>query len=283
MIEKEILEQISNQIFEEQSAILQTGFKDLDVVLSNVENSSLVVIGSRPAMGKSSFMLCIMQNLLKKNKKCLFFSLNMSIQQVIKRMLAQLSEIDHYTLTAKEKLKQRQYYKNKIINYIATIESYNLTIEDKNVNINEIEEQIKLIKPEFVFINYLQLINISDKKPRSESLAIVVKKLKDIAKENECIIFITSQLSRALESRFDKRPILSDLRECGAIENIADIVMFIYRDEYYNNIQDTDYAYNKGKAEIIIAKNKNGPMGIVSLLFRSEIMKFMEPMIDDTF
>lgn len=283
MIENEILEQISNQIFEEHQAVLQTGFRDLDMMLSNIEKSGLIVIGSRPAMGKSSFALCIMQNILKQNKKCLLFSLDMSTQETIKRMLVQLSEIDSYTVTSNEKLKERQYYKNKIKNCIDTIRNYDLTIEDKNVSINDIEEQIKLMKPEFVFINYLQLINVSEKKPRSESWEIIVNKLKNIAKENECIIFMTSQLSRALESRIDKRPLLSDLRESGAIENIADVVMFIYRDEYYNTAQDEDYAYHKGRAEIIIAKNKNGPVGTVNLLFRSSIMKFMEPICDDTF
>lgn len=283
MIENEILEQISNQIFEEHQAVLQTAFKDLDVMLSNIEKSGLIVIGARPAMGKSSFVLCIMQNLLKQNRKCLFFSLDMSIQQTIKRMLVQLSEIDSYTVTSNEKLKERQYYKEKIKNYMDTIRNYDLTIEDKNVSINDIEEQIKLVKPEFVFIDSLQLINVSEKKPRPESFEIVVNRLNNIAKENGCIIFMTSQLSRALESRFDKRPMLSDLRESGAIENIADVVMFIYRDEYYNTTQDEDYAYNKGRAEIIITKNKNGPVGTVNLLFRNSIMKFMEPICDDTF
>ena len=108
--------------------------------------------------------------------------------------------------------------------------------------------------------------------------------LKQIAKENNCIIFISSQLSRALESRFDKRPMLSDLRESGNIENISDVVMFIYRDEYYKAyVDDEDYALNKGEAEIIVAKNKMGPICTVKLLFRSPIAKFLEPVHYDLF
>ena len=108
--------------------------------------------------------------------------------------------------------------------------------------------------------------------------------LKQTAKENDCIIFISSQLSRALETRYDKRPMLSDLRESGDIENISDVVMFIYRDEYYESYaNEEDYALNKGKAEIIIVKNKMGAVGTIELLFRSPIAKFLEPIIYDVF
>ena len=158
---------------------------------------------------------------------------------------------------------------------------YDLTIVDNVLNINEIKETIEQNNPEFVFIDFLQLIDIPPKKPRSESFEKVMKDLKKIAKDNNCIIFVTSQLSRALESRCDKRPFLSDLRESGAIENISDIVMFIYRDEYYTSIEKEDYAYNKGRAEVIVAKNKYGTTATVSLLFRSSIMKFLEPINND--
>ena len=122
------------------------------------------------------------------------------------------------------------------------------------------------------------------KKQRSEAITNIMLDLKQIAKENNCIIFISSQLSRALESRCDKRPMLSDLRESGDIENISDVVLLIYRDEYYKAcVDDEDYALNKGKAEIIVAKNKMGATAIIELLFRSPIAKFLEPIQYDLF
>lgn len=263
--------------------ILKTGFKDLDIILSNTENSSLITIGARPAMGKTSFMLCILHNLLKQNKKCLFLSLKMSTQQIIKRFITQMGEIDYCVLTHNEMSQKRKYYKDKITKVLDEIAGFDLTINGEQVSIEEIKEQIEFLKPEYVFIDYLQLINTSNRKNRSEELETVVKELKNIAQKNKCIIFIASQLSRALETRIDKRPLLSDLRGSRAIENISDIVIFIHREEYYHYINEEEYAYNKGKAEIIVAKNNCGLTAITNLLFRASIMKFLEPITCDEF
>ena len=135
-----------------------------------------------------------------------------------------------------------------------------------------------------MFIDYLQLLETPRKKQRSEAITNIMLDLKQTAKENNCIIFISSQLSRALETRYDKRPMLSDLRESGDIENISDVVMFIYREEYYKcSFDEEDYALNKGKAEIIVAKNKMGAVCTIELLFRSPIAKFLEPVHYDVF
>ena len=283
MIKKEVLEKVCENIFEEKPLVLQTGFRDLDTILSGVENSSLITIGARPAMGKTSFATNIMLNLLEQNKKCLFFSLEMSEEQAIKRLLGQIGEVDSMLLRNLDGILRRKQSVEKIAEALNKISKYDLTIIDDVHNADEIKEQIEQIKPEFVFIDYLQLIDVPSKKPRSESFEKVMRDLKKIAKDNNCIIFMTSQLSRAIESRCDKRPLLSDLRESGAIENISDVVMFIYREDYYTNpdYDEEDYARVKGEAEIIVAKNRGGCVGTIRLLFRASIMKFLNPLLNE--
>jgi replicative DNA helicase len=281
MIESEILERVCEDIFEEKPPVLETGFEDLDMILCGVIKSALITIGARPAMGKTSFMTTIMLNLFEHNKKCLYFSLEMSQEQLIKKLLCQIGEVDSQLLIMRGGILRREKSVEKIAEALNKISKYDLTIIDDSHNTDEIKEQIEQLKPEFVFIDYLQLIDVPSKKPRPESFEKVMRDLKKIAKDNDCIIFMTSQLSRALECRMDKRPLLSDLRESGAIENISDVVMFIYRADYYNCADN--YAYNKGKAEIIVAKNRYGTVGTVTLLFRASIMKFLpeiHPAID---
>ena len=282
MIDKEILDKTFKQITEENRNALATGFQDLDILLSGVEKGNLITIGARPAMGKTAFILSIMSNLLKQNKKCLLFSLEMSTSQIIKRLIAILGEIGLITMNHNKLLDDSQKSK---IEYILTAISYlNLTICDDIYTIEGIRNKIAEERPEYVFIDYLQLMETPRKKQRSETITNIMLDLKQIAKENNCIIFISSQLSRALESRCDKRPMLSDLRESGDIENISDVVMFIYRDEYYKSYaNEEDYALNKGKAEIIIVKNKMGAVGTIELLFRSQFAKFLEPIQYDLF
>ena len=266
MIDKEILDKTFKQITEENRNALATGFQDLDILLSGVEKGNLITIGARPAMGKTAFILSIMSNLLKQNKKCLLFSLEMSTSQIIKRLIAILGEIGLITMNHNKLLDDSQKSK---IEYILTAISYlNLTICDDIYTIEGIRNKIAEERPEYVFIDYLQLMETPRKKQRSEAITNIMLDLKQIAKENNCIIFISSQLSRALESRCDKRPML----------------LLIYRDEYYKAcVDDEDYALNKGKAEIIVAKNKMGATAIIELLFRSPIAKFLEPIQYDLF
>ncbi|MBQ3640495.1 DnaB-like helicase C-terminal domain-containing protein [bacterium] len=281
MIDNEILGKVCSKIFDEQEPVLKTGFKDLDFILSGIEKNALITVGARPAMGKTSFITTILLNLLEQNKKCLFFSMEMSTEQLIKRLLCQISEVDAHLLNMPEEISKRKQSVEKITMAIETLSKYDLTITDGTFNIEKIREEIEQNKPEYVFIDYLQLINVPEKKPRSESFEKIMLDLKHIAKDNNCMIFISSQLSRALECRCDKRPLLSDLRESGAIENISDVVLFIYRDEYYNLENDEYSIINKGKAEIIAAKNRYGSVGIINLLFRPSIMKFLEPLNND--
>ncbi len=282
MIDKEILDKTFKQITEENRNALATGFQDLDILLSGVEKGNLITIGARPAMGKTAFMTSILYNLLKSDKKCLVFSLEMSINQYLKRLIAQIGEIELFSLNCNKILDDKN--KNEIKTALEIISRFDLTIFDDTYNIDAIRNKIETEKPEYVFIDYLQLMETPRKKQRSEAITNIMLDLKQIAKENNCIIFISSQLSRALESRCDKHPMLSDLRESGDIENISDVVMFIYRDEYYKSYaNEEDYALNKGKAEIIIVKNKMGAVGTIELLFRSQFAKFLEPIQYDLF
>ena len=282
MIDKEILEKTFKQITEEKTDRLITGFIELDAVLSGVEKGDLITIGGRPAMGKTAFMTSILYNFLKQDKKCLLFSLEMSTSQYLKMLIAQISEIELFSLNNCKVLDDKN--KEEIKTALDIISSCNLSIFDDTYKNEEILSRIETEKPEYVFVDYLQLFDTPRKKQRSEAITNIMLDLKQIAKENNCIIFISSQLSRALETRYDKRPMLSDLKESGDIENISDVVIFIYRDEYYKCYADEeDYNFKKGKAEIIVAKNKMGALATISLLFRSSIAKFLEPIHYDVF
>lgn len=282
MIDKEILDKTFKQITEGNVERFITGFNYLDAVLSGVEKGNLITIGARPAMGKTAFMTSILYNLLKSDKKCIVFSLEMSINQYLKRLIAQVGEIELFSLNNNELLNDRK--NEEIKTALDIISSFDLSIFDDTYKLDEIRNKIETEKPEYVFIDFLQLLETPRKKQRSEAITNIMLDLKQTAKENNCIIFISSQLSRALETRYDKRPMLSDLRESGDIENISDVVLLIYRDEYYKAcVDDEDYALNKGKAEIIVAKNKMGAVGTIELLFRSPIAKFLEPIIYDVF
>ena len=270
MIEKELLKKVKNQIIEPQEPIFQTGFRDLDILLASIEKSSLVTIGGRPAMGKTSFIVSIMLKFLEQNKKCLFFTLDMSESCFIKRLIPTAAEVDFSGLSRN---KLNEIEKEKISAAFDKLSKFNLTIIDDTRKIEGIKEKIEQEKPEIVFIDYLQLFDTPIKKQKNDAIEDIMRSLKKLAKDNNCLIFVLSQLSRAIENRCDKRPMLCDLRDSGSIETISDVVLFIYREEYYNR----DIVENKGRTEIIVAKNNFGATFAFELLFRGSIMKFLEP------
>lgn len=281
MIEKEVLNDVMETIKNpDKISELVTGFYDLDETLRGIKKSSIVVIGARPAMGKTAFAENIMLNLLQNKKKCLFFSLEMSQQMTITRLLVQLTEINaifHHS----ESLTLKNL--EKVSEVIKKLSEYDLTIDDTSVmTIEKIREKINAENPEYVFIDYLQLICLPENKSKTDGIAEIMADLKQIAKDNNCMIFINSQLTRAPESRSEHRPLLSDLKGCGAIVESADVVMFLYRDAYYNMIFDDEdevKSVNSAKdiAEIIVAKNKTGPVASCRLIFNGEILKFFNP------
>ncbi len=268
-----------------------TAFYDLDAIMNGLQKSDLIILAARPAMGKTSFALNIAQNVaLKANIPVAIFSLEMSKEQLVQRLLCSEAEVDTQRLKtgnmqAKdwEKLAVAMDAFSQAPIYID--DTAGCTITDLRAKCRRLAMAEKNLG--LIVIDYLQLIEGSGREDRMQQISSISRGLKILAKELNVPILSLSQLSRAVEGRTDKRPMLSDLRESGSIEQDADIVMFIYRDEYYKNANEdeemSEKASNKGEAEIIIAKHRNGPVGTVKLLFQSNITKFKNPIKTDVF
>ena len=268
-----------------------TAFYDLDTMTNGLQKSDLIILAARPAMGKTSFALNIAQNVaLRANIPVAIFSLEMSKEQLVQRLLCSEAEVDTQRLKtgnmqAKdwEKLAVAMDAFSQAPIYID--DTAGCTITDLRAKCRRLAMAEKNLG--LIVIDYLQLIEGSGREDRMQQISSISRGLKILAKELNVPIISLSQLSRAVESRTDKRPMLSDLRESGSIEQDADIVMFIYRDEYYKNAEseeeEAEKAANKGEAEIIIAKHRNGPVGTVKLLFQGNITKFKNPIKTDVF
>ena len=254
---------------------IPTGFIDLDYKLSGLQPSDLVLVAARPSMGKTAFVLNIAQHVaFKKEKRVAVYSLEMSKEQLVNRLFALESQVDSQMLRTGN-LKDSDW--EKLIEGAGIIGRSNLIIDDTpSISVSELRSKCRKYKLEhnieLVIIDYLQLMMGSAGKrqeSRQQEISEISRSLKALARELNVPVVALSQLSRAVESRPDKRPMLSDLRESGAIEQDADVVMFIYRDEYYN--KDSD---KKRQAEIIIAKQRNGPIGTVDLAWLADYTKF---------
>lgn len=274
MLDKKLLQDVWEDLENQNKRFFKTGFEDLDCILGIQEQKgALITIGARPAMGKTTFMLSIMENILLKNKRCLYFSLEMSKEQVITRLLFQIAEIS-FIKSKINAMNEKDW--EKLSAAMNNLLMWDLKIDDNSIlKTEEIETAIKEQQPDVVFIDYLQLMDGKRKQDRCTQIEEIIKDLKRIAKENGVVIVIASQLSRAVENRCDKRPMLSDLRDSGSIENLSDVVIFLYRDEYYNFREDDDI-HPKGETEVIIAKNKFGACGYIYLTFKSNIPKFYQ-------
>lgn len=252
-----------------------TGFIDLDYKLSGLQPADLVLVAARPSMGKTAFVLNIAQYAaFKKEKGVAVFSLEMSKEQLVNRLFSLESQVDAQALRTGN-LKDSDW--EKLIEGAGIIGKSNLIIDDTpGISVSELRSKCRKYKLEhdiqLIIIDYLQLMSGSvggRSESRQQEISDISRSLKALARELNVPVVALSQLSRAVESRPDKRPMLSDLRESGAIEQDADVVMFIYRDEYYN--KDSEY---KKQAEIIIAKQRNGPVGTVNLAWLAEYTKF---------
>ena len=268
-----------------------TGFYDLDTYTNGLQKSDLIILAARPAMGKTAFALNIAQNVaLRAKVPVAIFSLEMSKDQLAQRLICSEAEVDTQRIKTGnmqtkdwEKLAVASSNLSEAKIYID--DTAGCTITDLRAKCRRLamaEKDLGLI-----VIDYLQLIEGTGREDRMQQISSISRGLKILAKELNVPILALSQLSRAVEGRTDKRPMLSDLRESGSIEQDADIVMFIYRDEYYKNAnteeEEAEKAANKGEAEIIIAKHRNGPVGSVKLLFQGSITKFKNPMKTDVF
>ena len=250
---------------------IPTGFIDLDYKLSGLQPSDLVLIAARPSMGKTAFVLNIAQYIAFKKD---IFSLEMSKEQLVNRLFSLESQVDAQAIRTGN-MKDSDW--EKLIEGAGIIGKSRLIIDDTpGISISELRSKCRKYKLEhgldLIIIDYLQLMTGSvgkSQESRQQEISEISRSLKGLARELNVPVVALSQLSRAVESRPDKRPMLSDLRESGAIEQDADVVMFIYRDEYYN--KDSEF---KKQAEIIIAKQRNGPVGTVNLAWLGEYTKF---------
>ena len=254
---------------------IPTGFIDLDYKTSGMQPSDFVLIAARPSMGKTAFVLNLVDHVaVKKKRPCMIFSLEMSKEQLVNRMLAMESNVDSQKLRTGN-LTDSDW--DAVVEGIGIIGNSTLVIDDTpGISITELRSKCRKMKLEqgldMVIIDYLQLMSGNGKNGdnRQQEISEISRSLKALAREMNAPVVTLSQLSRACETRTDHRPMLSDLRESGAIEQDADVVMFLYRDDYYN--KDTDMP---NIAEVIIAKQRNGPIGTVNLLWQPEFTKFV--------
>jgi len=276
---KDALEQTFEKLerlYERKSGVtgLSTGFPDLDNLTSGLQDSDLIIIAARPSMGKTTLALNIAHQIaVNERLPVAFFSLEMSGEQLAQRLLCAYAEIDAQRLR-RGFLSAEDW--PKLTQAVGPLSEAPLYIDDTPaISVLEMRAKARRLKMEkglsAIFVDYLQLMRGSEKtENRQQEISAISRSLKALAKELSCPVVALSQLSRAVEQRQDKHPILSDLLESGGIEANADVVMFIYREDYYN--PETD---KKHIAEVIVAKQRNGPTGKVDLYFMDRFNKFV--------
>ncbi len=255
---------------------LSTGFKDLDALTSGLQASDLVLVAARPSMGKTAFTLNIAAHAAMRGHSVAFFSLEMSKEQLVQRMLCSEGAIDSQRLRTGQ-LEGEEW--GKLIGTADKLSKAKIYIDDTpGITVMELRSKARRLKAEhgleLVVIDYLQLMqgrSARNGDSRQQEISEISRSLKALARELNVPVVALSQLSRSVESRQVKKPMLSDLRESGSLEQDADIVMFLYREDYYD--QDTE---NKNITEVIIAKHRNGPVDTVSLFFQKEFTKFRD-------
>ncbi len=253
---------------------IATGFIDLDYRTAGMQPSDLILIAARPSMGKTAFVLNVAEYIaFKQHRTVAIFSLEMSKEQLVNRLFSMESKVDSQHLRTGN-LTDDEW--EKLIESAGVIGKSNLIIDDTpGISISELRSKCRKYKLEhnleMIIIDYLQLMTGSGRSTdsRQQEISDISRSLKALARELNIPVVALSQLSRAVEQRPDHRPMLSDLRESGAIEQDADVVMFLYRDDYYN--KDTE---KKNIAEVIIAKQRNGPIGTIELVWLPDFTKF---------
>jgi replicative DNA helicase len=271
----QILEELKQKLKTAKLPGLLSSFSDLDAITQGFHNSDLIIIAGRPSMGKTAFSLTLAKNIATKfSLKVIFFSLEMTKQQLLYRLLSTETSISHTKLRTGRVSREEWICINETINKLSDLSLY---IEDTpTITVSEIYFKIKRLKQEkekplgAIFIDYLQLLeDVEKNENRVQELSKITRSLKKLARELDIPIIVMSQLSRNVETRTNKRPMLSDLRESGSIEQDADVVMMLYRDEYYNK-----NTTEKNIIEIILAKHRNGPTGTAKLKFNPQYLSF---------
>ncbi|MCM3206417.1 replicative DNA helicase [Paenibacillus illinoisensis] len=257
---------------------LHTGFKDLDSITGGLQRSDLIIVAARPSVGKTAFALNITQNVAKKTDEAVaLFSLEMSDGQFAQRLVSSEGNIDASSIRMGDMQDKDWIDMAKAVGILAET---NIYVDDSaGITIQDICSKCRRLKKEkglaLIMIDYLQLIEVAGGRGkagenRQQEVSMISRTLKHLARELDVPVVALSQLSRAVEQRQDKRPMMSDLRESGSIEQDADIVAFLYRDDYYN--QESE---KKNIIEIIIGKQRNGPVGTVELVFLKQFNKFV--------
>jgi replicative DNA helicase len=251
-----------------------SGFYDLDNLLSGFQKNDLIILAGRPSMGKTALALNFARNCaIESDKKVGFFSLEMSSQQLVERLMTSEAKIDSH-LVRTGKLPKHDW--KKLSDAASSLSESPVYIDDSaDLNILELRAKARQLKAEkdidIIFVDYIQLLNAPNKsESRQQEISYISRSLKALAKELNIPVVALSQLSRAVESRTDHRPIMSDLRESGAIEQDADVVLFVYRKFVYSKNEEDD-----GLGEIIVAKHRNGPTGLVKVSFMDKYARFM--------
>ncbi|MEQ8692199.1 MAG: replicative DNA helicase [Pseudomonadales bacterium] len=262
-------------LFSNKGAItgIATGFTDLDKKTAGLQPSDLVIVAARPSMGKTAFSVNMVEHAVMSSKSVLLFSMEMPSEQIVMRILSSLGRIDQIRLRTGE-LHDDDW--TRFTGAVSQLKDKKLYIDDTPaLTPGDVRSRARRVAREsggldMIVVDYLQLMRTADKsESRAGEISEISRSLKALAKEMRCPVVALSQLNRALEQRPDKRPMMSDLRESGAIEQDADVILFIYRDEVYN--EETE---DKGVAEIIIGKQRNGPIGKVRLSFQGNLTKF---------
>ena len=256
---------------------VSTGFTALDQKTSGLQKSDLIIIAARPSMGKTTFAMNLCENVaMFSEKPVLVFSLEMPAEQILMRTIASLSRVDQTKIRTGQGLNQQDF--SKIASTMQIFKKKpNMFIDDSSgLTPTELRARARRVYKDneglsLIMVDYLQLMRAPGfENNRTLEIAEISRSLKALAKELEVPVIALSQLNRTLENRVDKRPVNSDLRESGSIEQDADLIMFIYRDEVYNETTEE----NKGIAEIIIGKQRNGPIGRIKLAFQGQYSRF---------
>lgn len=259
--------------------VIPTGFAELDRIVLGLPLGELIILGARPAMGKTALFLSILANSIKnKNEPIAYFSLENSAQYTMLRLLSLFSEIPYEKIIKKN---LEEYEINQFVELTKKIAQANITIEDNCFTIDDIITQTHFLVKEkgvkLIMVDYLQLVQVRGKMSREQEVAKGCRELKALARKYNIAVLVSSQLSRAVETRGgDRRPQLSDLRESGAIEQDADKVLFLHRQEYYNIIEDCEGNSTIGIAEIIVAKNRGGALDSAKLRFAGQFSAFKD-------
>lgn len=275
---KEVVQETFRQIEEsyrtkDQVTGLRTGFVDFDDITNGMQPSDLIIIAARPSMGKTALCLNFAQNAaLREDANVLFFSLEMANHQLVHRMICSEAKVDSQRVR-KGYIEQQEW--GQIGQAVATLSEANIFIDDTpGIPILELRSKARRLKSErgldLIIVDYLQLVTSPHRSEnRQQEIAYITRQLKELARELEVPLVALAQLSRQVEQRQDKRPMLSDLRESGEIEQTADVVAFIYREDYYD--PETP---EQNVAELIISKQRNGPTGKIKLMFNKQFGKF---------